>query len=244
MIRVKRPEQKPAELQAGVERAQQHCDHFDQNRDWHCSAKGKFPFDKGVYGCPGVRETLPVAQFEKCCYCEAKFRHAAPGDVEHYRPKGGWKQGRSDRRVRPGYYWLAYRWTNLLWSCIECNRQAKANLFPLLDPASRALDHHCQENAEAPLLIDPTGPLDPREHIRFEEEVAKGVSAQGEVTIDVLRLNREPLLEARLGHLVTLRALRAAALIPAPEAAWAARQLSRAVLPQALFSAMAQDYLV
>lgn len=244
MIRVNRPEQGPAELQAGVEMAQQHCDHFDQNRDWHCSAKGKFPFDKCVYGCPSVREMLPVVQFEKCCYCEARFRHVAPGDVEHYRPKGAWKQRRSDRLVRPGYYWLAYRWTNLLWSCIECNRQAKANLFPLQDAASRAIDHHHPEDAENPLLIDPTGPLDPREHIRFEEEVAKGVSAEGRVTIDVLRLNREPLLEARRGHLEILRIMRAAAMAPVPESASAARYLSRAVLPSAQFSAMARDFLV
>lgn len=48
----------------------------------------------------------------KCGYCETKNRQLA---VEHYRPKSE-------------YYWLAYSWDNLLYSCPICNSR-KLNKF-------------------------------------------------------------------------------------------------------------------
>ncbi len=50
----------------------------------------------------------------KCAYCEAKVEQ---GHVEHYRPKFS-------------YYWLAYSWDNLLYSCPTCN-QFKGSHFDI-----------------------------------------------------------------------------------------------------------------
>ncbi len=74
-----------------------------------------------VYGHRAVRSALAACQFGKCCFCESKIQHVMSGEVEHFRPKGGVRQRRSDPLDRPGYYWLAYDWSNLLLSCQSCN---------------------------------------------------------------------------------------------------------------------------
>ena len=60
------------------------------------------------------KEELINNQGKKCCYCEKSID---TGDLEHYRPKQGWKQNKGTAITRPGYYWLSYRWKNLLLSC-------------------------------------------------------------------------------------------------------------------------------
>jgi uncharacterized protein (TIGR02646 family) len=72
-----------------------------------------FEFKASVYGAKSVKKTLLTAQHGKCAFCESKFEHVAFGDVEHFRPKGGWIQTDGDQLTRPGYYWLAYEWSNL-----------------------------------------------------------------------------------------------------------------------------------
>ncbi|MFH6965245.1 hypothetical protein ACHRVK_21900 [Flavobacterium plurextorum] len=68
-------------------------------------------------------------QGRKCCYCEKPI---ANGTLDHYRPKNGWLQNQGEPLSKPGYYWLAYRWLNLLLTCTECNDQSqKGNLFPV-----------------------------------------------------------------------------------------------------------------
>lgn len=55
--------------------------------------------------------------------------------VEHFRPKGGWRQSPGQPIEQPGYYWLAYEWSNLFLACGPCNSRHKRNLFPLTDQA-------------------------------------------------------------------------------------------------------------
>ncbi|HMY18924.1 MAG TPA: hypothetical protein PKA58_21505, partial [Polyangium sp.] len=49
---------------------------------------------------------------------------------EHYRPKA-----EADRRPGShethGYHWLAFTWSNLYFSCPDCNRSYKRTRFPL-----------------------------------------------------------------------------------------------------------------
>jgi len=85
----------------------------------------------------------------KCAYCESVYASTAPMDVEHWRPKGQIKRltkTGKETALKPGYYWLAAEWTNLLPSCIDCNRQRNqhtltpANDAVLLNPGgARAL---------------------------------------------------------------------------------------------------------
>ncbi|HET9501989.1 MAG TPA: hypothetical protein VFO93_00510 [Hymenobacter sp.] len=50
-----------------------------------------------LYNAPAVKAQLIAVQHEKCCYCEANLLHVGYGDVEHYRPKNGFRQARGAR---------------------------------------------------------------------------------------------------------------------------------------------------
>ena len=162
-----------------------------------------FKFDSAVYGHKTVKTMLLAAQSDKCAFCESKFKHIAYGDVEHFRPKGGWVQSEGDDLAKPGYYWLAYAWSNLFASCTLCNQRFKRNFFPLSDPTKRALSHRDDVSAEPRLLVDPEQD-DPEEQIRFRQEVAYPVddNEYGQTTIRVLGLDREELDEVRRDRLV------------------------------------------
>ncbi|ERJ58818.1 HNH endonuclease family protein [Sphingobacterium paucimobilis] len=72
-----------------------------------------------------VEDRLSLAYHNKCAYCE----RICKADIEHYRPKKAVNEDGS----HPGYYWLCYEWTNLIPSCITCNREgAKHNKFPVI----------------------------------------------------------------------------------------------------------------
>src|SRR5215213_749615 len=108
------------------------------------------PYDKyAAYKKAGVIKALNDLFRGKCAYCESVYAATQPTDVEHYRPKGGVVV--AGEFSRPGYYWLAASWENLLPSCIDCNRErkqdftdkasgksGKANHFPLTTEDYRA----------------------------------------------------------------------------------------------------------
>lgn len=72
-----------------------------------------------------VEDKLALAYKNKCAYCERLCK----ADIEHYRPKKEVK----DDLTHPGYYWLCYEWSNLIPSCITCNREgAKHSKFPIM----------------------------------------------------------------------------------------------------------------
>lgn len=153
-----------------------------------------FEPNSAIYAHPDVKAALRKAQHDKCAFCESRFAHIAYGDVEHYRPKGGYKQHESDPLGYPGYYWLAYDWDNLFLSCALCNQRFKRNLFPLADPARRAVCHDDDLAGENPDLLHPERD-DPEAHITFADElpVPRDGSSRGEATIAVLGLDRDEL---------------------------------------------------
>ena len=95
------------------------------------------------------------AQHDKCCFCESKVTHISYGDVKHYRPKAGYRQDPEEPLGRPGYYWLAYEWSNLMFCCQICNQRFKRNLFPLADPARRAETHHDDLSTKHAIFLHP-----------------------------------------------------------------------------------------
>ena len=115
-----------------------------------------FEFNAGLYRSRSVKIALQKAQHDKCAICESKVTHIAYGDVEHFRPKAAYRQSTDGPLVRPGYYWLAYDWSNLLFCCQLCNQRFKRNHFPLIDPSQRAKSHNDEIGNEQPLLINPT----------------------------------------------------------------------------------------
>src|SRR5262249_19201025 len=150
-----------------------------------------FRFKGAIYGHPSVKDALRKAQHDKCALCEAKITHVQYGDVEHFRPKAGYRQHPEDPLVRPGYYWLAYEWSNLLFCCQLCNQRFKGNHFPLADPARRARSHRDDITQEEPLLINPTTE-DPADFLEFRENVIRAIddNPRGNATIKVFGLDR------------------------------------------------------
>jgi hypothetical protein len=103
---------------------------------------------------------------------------------------------------------------------------------------------------ERPLLLDPAGPDDPRDHIRFNGSTPYGLTEIGRVTIDILKLDRGELKRHRLSLLKKLRAYQDvlnlaehAGEADGEVATRARAELARAVTPQAVYSSMAMDYL-
>jgi uncharacterized protein (TIGR02646 family) len=168
----------------------------------------KFKFDRTIYGNETVKTQLKNDQHEKCCFCEAKFSDNSYGDVEHFRPKGAYKVKGAKRLTYPGYYWLAYDWNNLLYSCEICNRSFKKNQFPLTAEATRKSSHIHANNLvnEDRLLINPNEE-DPRAFITFREEVPVpvGGSVKGITSIKAFGLER--MNDSRLEYLKLLGGL-------------------------------------
>ena len=160
------------------------------------------------------RDDVFAAFHEKCAYCEAKISLDQPGDVEHFRPKGKVTgeddqeievdDGQGGHRPHPGYFWLAYDWSNLLPSCARCNRPMKGpggklvgkwNRFPV-DGAHALLP--AEVATEKPVLLHPVFD-DPAEHFGIDPDtgIIFSKTPRGEACIRILGLNREGLPEAR-----------------------------------------------
>lgn len=179
--------------------------------------KFKYPYKR--YKEDEAKRTLDALFRGKCAYCETYYSASQPMDVEHWRPKG--EVHLDDGTVlKPGYYWLAAHWDNLLPSCIDCNRAreqfdvvegravrlGKANQFPLPPGRDHVLEHE-RSNAlteEEPLLVNPCED-DPEEFFAYTEEgvirPAAGLTAderlRAEASIRVYALNRSGLVTER-----------------------------------------------
>ncbi|WP_156164693.1 hypothetical protein [Bradyrhizobium sp. LTSP885] len=214
------------------------------------SSSRAFTFDKNVYGHADVKNALKAAQHDKCCYCEGHISHIAAGHVEHYRPKTCSQQAKGQPLLYPGYYWLAYAWPNLYFVCERCNSSGKKNLFPLRDPMRRKL-RRVDRRVEQPMILDPGGPEDPRNHIRFKKAAIAGISEVGKATVALLGLDRIPLTTDRLRHLKKCIAIRNFANAPSARMDLPTRQqqrearqlLTRLSGRDAEYSAMVTDLL-
>ncbi|MDX6694414.1 MAG: hypothetical protein QOF02_2017 [Blastocatellia bacterium] len=197
-------------------------------------------FDFKAYKSKSVIEELTRLFAGKCAYCESKYQATQPVDVEHYRPKGGFNVIDAGGKARgtaggqtsppaapkiklqkPGYYWLAMVWDNLLPACIDCNRErnqlvpdetadtgfktvkvGKGSNFPLVDESRRRLTHKSRKREE-PLILNPA--LDnPDQHLEFTEEgivrptlIRNKPSSKGEASIKVYALQRSGLVQER-----------------------------------------------
>ncbi len=208
MIKITKPTQAPAILLSrGRRKRTSHCSDYLSHKADYDTGQRTFTFDAGIYGDETVKEALIKAQHGKCCFCERKT--GKDGDVEHFRPKAGCRQTSTGRLLRPGYYWLAYDWDNLLLSCSACNQRHKRSLFPLANPNQRACSHTDNAEQETPLFLHPAQ-HDPEQHIGFRKEVPFAIngSRTGRATIKALGLDREILNEVRRDRLNILLHLR------------------------------------
>lgn len=235
MIRIDKPAEAPEVLRTSGKNERRSL----SNR--YTRGEREFTFKSSIYGHKTVKDALIDAQHGKCAFCESKVTHVAYGDVEHFRPKKGVRQQAGDELERPGYYWLAYEWSNLLFACQLCNQRQKRNLFPLHDAALRARSHRDDLAQEEPLFIQPAEE-NPEAHIGFRQEMVFGKSEPGRVTVEALGLNRAALSEKRRDYYVELRLLRALAHCdpPIPESGEARAFLQKAVGAKSEYAAMAR----
>lgn len=186
-------------------------------------------FDFKVYADGEVKQALIELFNGKCAYCESTFLHVYSGDIEHFRPKAEITE--ASPNTKPGYYWLAADWDNLLLSCRNCNQKlshslygekskktmGKMNQFPLSNPLKYVRKHNNPKGVgeEEPfrLLLNPC--IDnPEEHLEYGEEgiikpkkdKSGSPSVKGEKSIAVYVLQRVPLVQSREKVLLDIQA--------------------------------------
>lgn len=248
MIKIDKGEGPEQLTQTGTQLLNNLRSDYDNDPEGYNNGEPTFNFTQGCYGSSIVKELLKQRQYEKCCYSEAKF-NGDYGDVEHFRPKGRLDDYNTKEKCFPGYYWLAYEWTNLFLCKERINISYKKNFFPLLNEAQRNRNHH-NTNIELPYLIDPSAE-DPRDHIRFHEDEPMHLSERGRVTIELLGLRHSDFAEGRLRVLKTLRTMKDTVdllhndgyQLTDPRIEPLINHLRSAVLPNAEFSSMAIDFL-
>jgi hypothetical protein len=204
----------------------------------------KYKYSSAIYGAKTVKNKLKDIQNDKCCFCESKVSAISFGDVEHYRPKGGWVQKDGDKLTKPGYYWLAFNFENLYLSCQLCNEVYKKNYFPLQVPANRARLHTNNLSIEEPLIIDPGGNIDPSEHLEFRQEVIHGKTPTGDETIKRTGLNRDALVKQRFEYLKVLKLVAILASQNNNEGIEALKQLKELASEKSIYSLMVRNNFV
>lgn len=156
-----------------------------------------------------VKHIFAQAQYGgKCAYCETRTSSGNAGDVEHFRPKaysqqatkaatdlndiGGKAPNRKMGAKGAGYWWLAYDWSNYLYSCSRCNSSWKRNQFPIR--ATRVQQVGGNLATEQALLINPFD-VDPSPHFDFDFNTGqiRGTTPEGTSTVDVCGLSRRSL---------------------------------------------------
>lgn len=187
----------------------QHRDDGNPDNEW------KFEFD--VYSNTSVKYALAKLFHNKCAYCETLYSASQPMDVEHWRPKGQIENADPDGDpMKPGYWWLAADWDNLLPSCIDCNRRRKqrdvvtdevVNLgkldqFPLV--AGEHVRNEGDVSLERPALVNPCVDdpaaffeFTPEGVIRPQDGLSETERQRAAHSIRVYALNRSGLVHNR-----------------------------------------------
>lgn len=165
----------------------------------------KSDFNESLYKITAIKNTLWNDQHHKCCYCESQLQ-LQYSDVEHFRPKT--RAINSDKSYDPGYWWLAYCYDNLLYSCNTCNRTHKKDKFPLMPHGIRLIyPQKSPKNGQASelnLIINPATE-DPSDHLTFVydqhgEPRITWKTLRGETTIKAIGLNSDSMHILRLQY--------------------------------------------
>lgn len=169
---------------------------------------------KSSYKGKDVVEALEKLFHSKCAYCESKYTHLMPVDIEHFRPKSK-------------YPWLEFDWNNLLPSCIDCNRKryqdvqdgenklaGKKDDFPLfnstapLNDAKSEKDHDLEEEEKIRQLLNPCIE-NPEDYLKYDDNgyiLSKNADIdtieRGHKSIEIFGLYRLELVKERKEHLI------------------------------------------
>ncbi|CAI8890187.1 hypothetical protein E0L21_15790 [Kosakonia quasisacchari] len=185
----------------------------------------KSPFQFTIYQDKELATELEKIFGKKCAYCESDFAAVTSAEIEHFRPKN--QISTQDKKtLRPGYYWLAGDWLNLLVACPHCNRKVKHQVpgqpdkislgkgtqFPLADETKRLRLHTCSEmqfksEEDHRLLINPCIE-NPELYFTYDDDglihPKNSRNKKAVYSIHVYALQRKHLVEARKKKLVDL----------------------------------------
>ena len=155
----------------------------------------KFKFDESLYGYDDVQASLNSLFHGRCAYCESEIAGAETSTARH-RPRT-FASSLNGTINEDHYWWLAYEWENLYHVCAQCNR-SKGRRFPVEGTRSSASEPYASVlKQESALLLDPCHD-DPNLHIAFNDDgLVVGLTSRGQITIDILALDRADLTVGR-----------------------------------------------
>lgn len=157
-------------------------------------------------------EELKTLYKNKCAICERDRGYEL--QIDHYRPKKTRLNLTDTKYNQPGYYWLAYEWSNLIPLCSKCNGN-KSNKFPLTTwlETNRISNHlnineiigfnsydiNWLQHYEKPLIVNPETEIAPSKHFMFQRDCKMiGRTDEGKETIIIYKLNSNDLKRERL----------------------------------------------
>jgi len=130
----------------------------------------------------------------KCAYCESLLEKSQTIHTNRFRPKQ-FAMNLDGAVSKTHYWWLSYEWQNLYSSCSICD-SSKSTRFPV--EGKRLVAQQSSSKEEA-ILIDPCNEKD-FEEIHFypkEDGFMVELTKRGKITIDIFKLNRPNLIQAR-----------------------------------------------
>lgn len=135
------------------------------------------------YAHDEVKKKLKTIYNRKCAYCDSKVGGTSYLHIEHYRPKSI-------------YYWLAYDWDNLIYSCQICN-VSKGTKFPTTN--FNVINHNGDYSQENPLILNPKN-NDLIDFYKFDIDgkiSENNNKEESKITIKSCKLNRDDLIKDR-----------------------------------------------
>lgn len=161
------------------------------------------------------------AQQRRCAWCDRCC--TGFGMLDHLRPKAEVARvdpahpgreldgtGKIDEKFRRkklayserGYWWLAFRWSNFVYSCELCNSTWKRSFFACSTDSLEGslLPSPCPSDArsEKALLLDPYALPPLSQHLCFSANGSvKGTTPQGKATVEIVALDRPSLRTIR-----------------------------------------------
>jgi len=178
--------------------------------DWRAKALddgGVHEANKRLYRDTTKDVLIPLYD-RKCAYCERSRGYEV--QIDHYRPTKTRNNKKDPHYNQPGYYWLAYTYSNLMPLCSKCNG-VKSNKFPLLGwSETNRIDHHIPtppitdanihdlvwlNKNEKPFLLHPEIEQNLARHFKFlNDGRIKGRTDLGNETIEIVQLDRPDLI--------------------------------------------------
>lgn len=159
------------------------------------SARSRGPELDPLLQSQAIKDRLLAMTGRTCAYCERAVGDEdglQPMILAHHRPPWG-AVGTDGSVDLTSYHWLSYEWTNLYPACADCVR-TRGTRFPVAGPRATAGTGVGDEQAQ---LLDPCLD-DPHDHLDYlPDGTVAARTPRGQVTIEVLALNRDSLVRAR-----------------------------------------------